>query len=184
MTLLLPGRRTALSVVDADCRQLAAEIGVSTVEKIDTVNEAFSIGGCGSNHIREAGPKIGHNKFGPVQFRGTNNNCGMSMVGGTESATSWSETFGEHLDLCAKTAQRIGVAEAILVHGFMYNAHTVSLRKGSNEWRLPVSHEAGMHVGFECQRAQHPSGSTESERVTLGIDLEITACSSVHIQEG
>jgi hypothetical protein len=181
---LLSASARDLSVFDADRRQLAAEVCIAAVEKIDTVNEAFSIGGCGSNHIREAGPKIGHNKFGPVQFRGTNNNCGMSMVGGTESATRWSETFGEYLDLRTETAQRIGVAEAILVNGFMYNAHTVSLRKGSNEWRLPVSHEARVDVGFECQRAQHPSGSTESERVTLGIDLEITACSSVHIQEG
>ena len=106
------------------------------------------------------------------------------MVGGTESTTRWSETFSEHLDLCAETAQRIGVAEAIFVHGFVHNADTVSLREGSNEWRLPVSHEARVDIGFECQRAQHSSSPTERERVALGIDLEVTAGSSVHIQEG
>jgi hypothetical protein len=73
----------------------------------------------------------------------------MAVVGGTESATRWSETFGEHLDLCAKTPKRVGVAEAIFVHGFMHNAHTISLGEGSNEWRLPVSHEAGVDVGFK-----------------------------------
>jgi hypothetical protein len=171
-------------VFDADSRQLAAEIGVATVEKIDAVNEAFSIGSCGSNDIGEAGPKIGHNKFGPVQFGGADNDCGMSMVGGTESATCWAEAFGEYLNLRAETAQRIGVAEAIFVNGFMHNADAVSLREGSNEWRLPVSHEARVDIGFKCQRAQHSSSPTERERVALGIDLEVTAGSSVHIQEG
>jgi hypothetical protein len=181
---LLSASARDLSVFDADSRQLAAEIGVATVEKIDAVNEAFSIGSCGSNHIREAGPKIGHNKFGPVQFGGADNDCGMSMVGGAESATRWAEAFGEHLNLCAKTAKRIGVAKAVFVHGFMHSAHAISLSEGSNEWRLPVRHEAGVDVGFECQRSQHPSSPTEGECVTLGIDLEIAARSSVHIQEG
>jgi hypothetical protein len=184
MTILLRCGLTALSVFDAERRQLAAEIGVSTVEKVDTVNEAFSVGSCGSNDIGEAGPKIGDNKFGAMQFGGADDDCGMSMVCGTESTTSWTEAFGEYLDLRAETAQRIGVAEAIFVHGFMHNADTVSLREGSNEWRLPVSHEARVDVGFECQRAQHSSSPTERERVALGIDLEVTAGSSVHVQEG
>jgi hypothetical protein len=181
---LLSASARDLSVFDAERRQLAAEIGVSTVKKIDAVNEAFSIGSCGSNDIGEAGPKIGHNKFGPVQFGGADNDCGMSMVGGTESTTRWAKAFGEYLDLRAETAQRIGVAEAILVHGFMHNADTVSLCEGSNEWRLPVSHEARVDIGFECQRAQHPSGPTERERVALGVDLEVAARSPVHIQKG
>ena len=51
----------------------------------------------------------------------------------------------------------------------MHNAHTISLGEGSNEWRLPVSHEARVDIGFECQRAQHPSSPAERERVALGI---------------
>jgi hypothetical protein len=181
---LLSASARDLSVFDADSRQLAAEVGVSTVEKIDTVNEAFSVGSCGCDHVGEAGPKIGDNEFGPMQFGGADDDCGMSMVGGTESTTRWTEAFGEYLDLRAETAQCIGVAEAIFVHGFMHNADTVSLCEGSDEWRLPVSHEARVDIGFKCQRAQHPSSPTERERVTLGIDLEVTAGSPVHVQEG
>jgi hypothetical protein len=48
---LLSASARDLSVFDAERRQLAAEIGVSTVKKIDAVNEAFSIGSCGSNSI-------------------------------------------------------------------------------------------------------------------------------------
>ena len=51
---------------DADRRQLAAEIGVSTVKQVDSVNEAFAIGSCGSNHIGEPGSKVGYYEFGAM----------------------------------------------------------------------------------------------------------------------
>jgi hypothetical protein len=183
MTLLLADELGALPVLDADSGQLAAEVGIATVEKIDAVDEAFAIGCSGCDHIGEAGAEIGNHEFGATQFRGTNHNCGMSVVGGAKSATCWSEALGKDLDLGAEAAKRIGVTKAIFVHGFVYDAHAVGLCEGSDERRLPVGHEARMNIGFECKGAKHSTSSVKGKRVAIGIDFEVAACSAVHVQE-
>lgn len=53
-------------MVDAYCRKFASEIGISTIKQVDSVNEAFAIGSCGSNHIGEPGSKVGYYEFGAM----------------------------------------------------------------------------------------------------------------------
>jgi hypothetical protein len=180
---LLSASARDLSVFDTDSRQLAAEVGIATVEKIDAMDEAFAIGCSGCDHIGEASTEIRNHEFGAMQFGWANDNCGMPVVGGTKSAACWSEAFGKDLDLGAEAAQRIGVTKAIFVHGFVYDAHAVSLCEGSDERRLPVGHEARMNIGFESKGAKHSASSVKGERVAISIDFEVAACSAVHVQE-
>ena len=121
-------------MLDADCSQFAAEIGIAAIKKIDAVDQAFAVGGRSSNHIRETGTEIGNHQFCAVQFGGSNDDCGVTVIRSAKSATSWSEAFGEHLNLCAQAAKCIGVAEAVFVHRLVDDADAIGLRERSDEW--------------------------------------------------
>ena len=51
---------------DAHRSKFRAEIGVATIKKIDTVNQAFAISGRCSDDVRESSTKIGDHEFGTV----------------------------------------------------------------------------------------------------------------------
>ena len=73
----------------------------------------------------------------------------MAVALTLETAGCAAHAIAHHHNVGAHLLEGVGKAEALLVHGLVHDGGTLSLGQRHDERLLPVSHEAGVHVGFK-----------------------------------
>ena len=81
-----------------------------------------------------------------------------------------------HDDRRAHLDERVGEAEAVLVHGLVHDRDALGLGERDDERLLPVGHEAGVHVGLDDDGLELAARVEEADAVLVDVERRRRPC--------